>query len=89
MRPAGYTKLTPPSFVRRLVFGMTQAVYAEALGLRQGTVSKWESAGKFTSVEAMERVRALGEAQKIKFNDTWLFEVPDAAKAQAKKKAKP
>ena len=69
-------KLTPPKFVRLRVFKMTQAVYAEALGLAQGTVSKWESAGKFTSVDGQERVLDYCDRHGIPFKEQWLFRIP-------------
>jgi hypothetical protein len=80
------TNLSPPKFVRTAIFGMIQSVYAEALGLSQASVQKWEAKGKFPRA-AMDRVRALAKNRGITLHDTWLFEVPNAAKA--KKKAKP
>lgn len=81
--------LNPPQFVRRVVFGMSQAAWAKALGLRsQGTVSKWESAGEFTSVKAMKKVRALAKKRKVMMSDTWLFEVPRHVRDQAEETTK-
>ena len=66
------TALSAPKYVRTVIFQMEQIAYAEALGLSQPSVQKWEANGKF-SRDAMDLVRALAKKRGIILKDTWLL----------------
>lgn len=62
-------------FIRKRVFGVSQAVLAGHLNTTQATISRWEDKGLIPSDRQAE-VRALAARLGKEWSDTWFFEVP-------------
>ena len=63
-------------FIRTRIFKATQSDFASICGVRQSTVSRWES-GVAPSLEEMQAIRkAAGEREDIQWDDALFFEVP-------------
>jgi len=69
-------RMNPPQYIRRIVFGMSQKAFAEALGVHQPTVSAWEASGRINSKHAAA-VRALAKDMGKVWSDGWFFETPE------------
>ena len=71
------------SFIRKSVFGLTQAAFAVVAGVTQGTISKWE-AGEFEPTrDQLVRIREEARTRGIEWDDAWFFEHPDQAASHA------
>lgn len=73
--------MNPLLHIRRDILGYTQQEMAEVAGVRQATVSRWESEGLAPSLPQMRRIR--NEALRLgrKWDDRWFFEVPKESAA--------
>lgn len=65
--------------IRKNVFGMTQAEFADRVGVHQSTVCRWEKGALKPSQAEMEKVRALARERGIRWKNDWFFEAPEAA----------
>lgn len=66
--------------IRKVVFGLTQKDFAEAVKVHQSTVSRWETGELCPSSHEMGAIRDLAKARGIEWDDRWFFEPPaDAA----------
>jgi len=74
--PHMMTLMNPPTYIRKVVFGMTQVAFAEALGVRQPTVSNWENTGRISSRFA-PLIRSLAMDTGRPWSDSWFFETPE------------
>lgn len=61
--------------IRRRVFGMSQSAFAEAIGVNQSTVSRWENDELQPSLDEMARIRDQGAKHRKDWSDGWFFEV--------------
>ena len=68
-------QLTPASFIRIQVLGMSQTELAEALSVTQPAVSAWELRGSIPS-HHREAVRALAKARGKKITETMFEKLP-------------
>lgn len=66
--------------IRKTVFGLNQAEFAEIAGVTQATVSRWEN-GVSPSLDEMRRIRAAASDRKVRWQDKWFFE-PVASKQE-------
>lgn len=66
--------MKPITHIRKKVFGMSQAQFAEALGVSQSTVSRWDSGTAVPTQTEMEAIRELASKRSIEWNDSWFFE---------------
>ena len=73
--------MTQISRIRRDVFGMTQSAFAHAVGVSQGTVSRWER-GMEPTREQLSRIRQSAISRGMLWNDAWFFEPPGGADGQ-------
>jgi DNA-binding transcriptional regulator YiaG len=68
--------MRPIEHIRREVFKMTQAAFAEVAGVRQPTVSRWEGGEFEPNRNELERIRDAAIQRGIEWKDDWFFEVP-------------
>lgn len=61
--------------IRKNVFCMTQAEFADLLGIRQGAVSMLESRDALPE-RHQRTIREAAKRRGIEWNDTWFFEPP-------------
>lgn len=59
--------------IRKSLFGLTQAEFAEIAGVGQATVSRWEN-GVAPSLEEMQAIRRAAFARNMEWNDRVFFE---------------
>ncbi|WAJ29309.1 helix-turn-helix domain-containing protein [Antarcticirhabdus aurantiaca] len=69
--------MTPIRFIRQHVFRLTQTEFAALAGVRQSSVSRWESGGPLDSID-MLHIRNAAFARSLPWNDSWFFDVPAA-----------
>lgn len=67
--------MTAIRHIRRQIFQVTQAEFAELVGVAQATVSRWEK-GVAPSLDDMQAIRAAAAERKIKWRDEWFFSSP-------------
>lgn len=60
--------------IRRVVFQATQVEMAAICGVRQATISRWESDDCTPSLPALERIRAEALRRGLPWSDSWFFE---------------
>ena len=68
--------MTPPAYIRKIAFGMTQRQFADALALTPGAISQWETAGRVPS-RYQQAVRSLASDMGRVWSDSWFFETPE------------
>lgn len=68
--------MEPTVYIRKSVFGFSQAAFAAIAGATQGTVSKWEAGELTPTREHMERIRAEAARLNKPWDDRWFFEAP-------------
>lgn len=68
--------MNAPTYIRKAVFGMTQAEFSKALGIRQPTVSYWENTGRI-NIKHMSSIRSLAQDMGKVWSDSWFFETPE------------
>jgi transcriptional regulator with XRE-family HTH domain len=68
--------MTPLLYIRRCVFGATQAQMAEIAAVSQTTISKWEDGTHTPPSDALGRIRAEAAKRGLPWNDSWFFECP-------------
>ncbi|MGN8023017.1 helix-turn-helix domain-containing protein [Phyllobacterium sp. 22229] len=61
--------------IRKNIFKVTQAEFAQIAGVGQPSVSRWER-GVAPSLDEMQAIRAAAAQRKIKWNDAWFFDAP-------------
>ena len=71
--------MTPIKRIRVEVFRLKQTEFAEAIGVTQPTVSRWESGALHPSMNDLAKIRDLAKARSVLWNDSWFFEAPKAA----------
>lgn len=59
--------------IRCVVFQATQVEMAAIAGVRQATISRWESDDLTPSLPALRRIRAEARRRGIEWNDAWFF----------------
>lgn len=71
--------MNPVLYIRTKVLRVSQAELAAIAGVAsQGTISKWESGTHDgPSLRELARIRAEVRKRKIRWHDSWLFDVPD------------
>lgn len=72
----------PVRFIRRDVLGLTQAQLATVLKVKQASVSRWESAGRFPA-EHLAAVRQMARMARADWSDSWIFDPPAKLADQA------
>jgi transcriptional regulator with XRE-family HTH domain len=65
--------------VRTSVLRMTQAAFAEVAGVKQATVSRWESGEFDPGLDHLSRIRQAVLDRGQPWDDSWFFEVPAPA----------
>ncbi|WP_349366752.1 MAG: helix-turn-helix transcriptional regulator [Nitratireductor rhodophyticola] len=65
-------------YIRKEVFGATQAEFAALAGVTQASVSRWEK-GVAPSLDDMQAIRIAASEQGIKWKDEWFFQSPETA----------
>ena len=76
--------MTPMRFLRERVLGVpNQYIFADMVGVKQATVSRWE-AGEFRpSAAMMERIERIADERGIKLDYKWFFKVPPSDRQAA------
>jgi transcriptional regulator with XRE-family HTH domain len=69
--------------VRTSVLRMTQAAFAEVAGVKQATVSRWESGEFDPGLDHLARIRREVIERGQPWDDSWFFEVPAVQTEQA------
>lgn len=77
------------AFIRRDILKVTQTEMAWLTGVRQATVSRWESGELEPSLEQMQRIRAEALRRGVPWDDRWFFDAgtTDPAATSPKRKA--
>jgi transcriptional regulator with XRE-family HTH domain len=65
-------------YIRKNVFGVTQAEMACIAGVSQGTISKWETGTVDPDREDLGRIRKEAARRKLRWQDDWFFSAPRA-----------
>lgn len=67
--------MNPIEHIRKNVFGMTQKEFADAIGVAQPSVSRWERGVPFAHPE-MKAIRSVARERGLEWDDRWFFETP-------------
>jgi transcriptional regulator with XRE-family HTH domain len=62
-------------YIRKHVFQVTQAEFAELAGVGQASVSRWEN-GVSPSLDEMQAIREAAISRGLKWDDGWFFKAP-------------
>lgn len=77
------TDLNPAIHIRTRVFKCaSQDEFAVIFGTTQASVSRWERDGRIPA-HKQEAVRQAARDRKITWDDSWFFDVPAQAEAEA------
>jgi len=68
--------MNPPTYIRKVAFGMTQRQLSDALGITPGAISQWETVGRVPS-RYQQAVRSLASDMGKVWSDSWFFETPE------------
>lgn len=63
----------------RTSLGLTQDGFAQAVGVAQGTVSRWESGEIVTSTPSWRAIKDVVQRAGKPWRDSWAFEAADGA----------
>lgn len=63
-------------YIRRHVFGLSQALFAEIANVSQATVSRWEAGGLEPDREQMRSIRDEARRRGLPWQDDWFFDAP-------------
>lgn len=74
----------PMKHIRENVLQLTQAAMANVTGVKQATVSRWESGELDPGREELARIRDEARDRGIAWDDSWFFSVPEAAPEEAR-----
>jgi transcriptional regulator with XRE-family HTH domain len=66
----------PIEHIRRNVFQLSQAAFAEIAGVTQPTVSRWEAGEWEPNRDDLERIRQAALGSGKPWSDAWFFEAP-------------
>lgn len=66
--------MKPIERIRKEVFDLTQAAFAEVAGVTQPTVSRWENGEWEPNLDELENIRKAAQARGIHWEDSWFFE---------------
>jgi transcriptional regulator with XRE-family HTH domain len=66
------------AYIRKTIFGMSQIEFADAVGVNQSTVSRWETGDLEPSRAEMARIRDMAAERRIAWDDRWFFEPPSS-----------
>lgn len=75
--------MTPIEHIRRNVFQLTQAPFAEIAGTTQASVSRWENGELSPDQREMARIRDAARERGIEWDDSLFFELPASEPAAA------
>ncbi|UGB26386.1 helix-turn-helix transcriptional regulator [Methylorubrum sp. B1-46] len=75
--------MSPLAFIRREIFGATQAEMAAVAGVSQSTVSKWEAGLLEPGRVEMERIRKGAAGRGLAWCDEWFFQPPASSDCKA------
>ena len=78
--------MNPLAFIRRHVLQVTQTEMARLTGVRQATVSRWESGELEPSLDQMQRIRAEAIRREVPWDDRWFFDAGTAAPVTTSRK---
>lgn len=65
--------------IRKDVFGLSQAAFAELAGVSQATVSRWETGEFEPNRDDLQRIREAAISAGKDWQDRWFFEAPSEA----------
>ena len=68
--------MKPIEHIRRDIFAVSQATFAEIAGTTQPSVSRWEQGVQEPCHSEMERIRLAAVRRGLRWNDRWFFEMP-------------
>lgn len=75
---------TPMRFLRETLLGVpNQYIFADMVGVKQATVSRWETGEFRPSAPVMKRIEAIADKRGITLDYKWFFEVPRAYRRAA------
>jgi transcriptional regulator with XRE-family HTH domain len=78
--------MNPARYIRTNVFGLdSQYVFADILGYKQATISRFETGVAPISAGAQRRIRQAAKDRGLKWDNNWFFEVPAKHKPYRKK----
>ena len=67
--------MNPMRFIRTEVFGAdSQEKFAALVGVRQATVSRWETGVHQPGFRELSRIRRAAETRGIAWDDAWFFD---------------
>lgn len=74
--------MKPIEYIRKRVFGVSQAAFGEIAGTTQASVSRWEAGELHPGLEEMERIRSEALARGNEWDDSLFFATPTPEPAQ-------
>lgn len=82
-----YASMNAVEHIRKRIFKMKQAPFAEVAGVSQPTVSRWEQEGlpgSQPSRAEMENIRSEAVKRGLPWDDSWFFQTfPDDAEQES------
>lgn len=68
--------------IRKSVFRISQAAFAEIAGTTQASVSRWENGDQVPDHAKMARIRSEALKRGLTWSDAWFFDYPAAERAE-------
>ena len=75
--------MLPIEHIRKNVFDMSQAAFAEVAGVSQPTVSRWEKGEWEPNRDDLERIRRAAITAGKAWKDSMFFEAPDGERQRS------
>ena len=78
--PNKVAAMSPLRHIREHVFNLNQVDFGVVAQVDQSTVSRWENGTLDPSMAPLREIRKMAKRRRLKWNDTWFFEIPKTAK---------
>jgi len=75
--------MSPIKHIRKHLFGVSQAAFAEIAGTTQASVSRWEMGELTPGMAEMARIREAARCLGVPWEDRLFFEVPSPSESAA------
>ncbi len=75
--------MKPITHIRTNIFKLSPAAFADAVGVTQPTVWRWENGKMQPGQQALERIRSTALERGLEWDDRLFFEAPSCAESAA------